>query len=112
MEPFLENMEQGFLVERTMMKNTTFHYKTVLSKTNVKRNKIGSAKRAYHLKWGLFTTYHLKWGLFTNYFMFLKIYFEYVIILMSKYPNVQIHIFSNCLNFILLCIFPVSILKQ
>ena len=102
MEPFLENMEQGFLVERTMMKNTTFHYKTVLSKTNVKRNKIGSTKRAYHLKWGLFT----------NYFMFLKIYFEYVVILMSKYPNVQMHIFSNCLNFILLCIFPVSILKQ
>ena len=72
MKPFLENMELGFLVESTMMENTTFHYKTALSKTNVKRNKIGSTKRAYHKKWGLFT----------NYFMFLKIYFEYVIILM------------------------------
>ena len=41
-------MEYRFLLENIKTENATFLYKTVLSKTNVKTNEIGSTKLTFH----------------------------------------------------------------
>ena len=46
-----EKLEYRFLVESTTMENVTFPYKTVLSKANVKINRMGSTKYTYHKEW-------------------------------------------------------------
>ena len=41
-------MKYRFLIENIKTENATFLYKTVLSKTNVKTNEMGSTKLTFH----------------------------------------------------------------
>ena len=54
---FSKKLEYHFLVENTAIENAFFLYKTVLSKTSVKTNRMGSRKGIYHEKWGIATNY-------------------------------------------------------
>ena len=44
METVFEKLEYCFLVESTKIENRSFPYKTAISETNVKKNKIVNAK--------------------------------------------------------------------
>ena len=59
MKVFIEKLEYCYLVESTTMENTTFQYRTVLSKANVKTNRIGGTKLTYHKEPGLSLTIFL-----------------------------------------------------
>ena len=63
MKTFFSKLEYRFLIESTKTENTIFLYKTVLLEANVKTNRVGSTKWAYH-KERRFAS---------NYFIFLKI---------------------------------------
>ena len=62
-ENLTQKLGYRFLVESTKIEDTTFPYRTALSETNVKTNRIGSTK------W----TYHKERNFAINYFIFLKI---------------------------------------
>ena len=55
-----------FLVETTEIENTSFPFKTALSETNVKANRMATKK------W----TYHKEWIFSSNYFIFLDFFFS------------------------------------
>ena len=58
---FLENeKEYRFLVETNEIENTLFPFKTALSETNVKTNRMATTK------W----TYYIEWSFASNYFIF------------------------------------------
>ena len=63
---FFKTREYCYLVESTKIENATFSYKTALSEANVKKNRMGSSKRAYHKKQSFAS----------NYFIFLKVLFQ------------------------------------
>ena len=56
-----------FLVEATMIENTSFLFKTALSEANVKTNRVATAK------W----TYRKKWSFACNYLIFLENFFQF-----------------------------------
>ena len=66
-EKFFQKLEYRFLVESTKIENASFPYKTTISETNVKANRIVSTKWTYH-KERIFAS---------NYFIFLKILFQF-----------------------------------
>ena len=63
---FFKNLEYCFLVETTEIENTSFPFKTALSETNVKANRMATKK------W----TYHKEWSFSSNYFIFLDFFFS------------------------------------
>ena len=62
-----KKLEYRFLAESTKIENALFPYKTVVSETNVKTNRLVSTKR----------TYHKEWSFASNYFIFLKVLFQF-----------------------------------
>ena len=60
---FFKKLEHRFLVATTEIENTSFPFKTALSETNVKVNRMANTK------W----TYHKEWSFASNYFIFPKI---------------------------------------
>ena len=56
-----------FLVETTKIENKAFPFKTALSETNVKTNRMATTK------W----TYHKEWNFASNYFIFLENLFQF-----------------------------------
>ena len=53
-----------FLVETTKIENTSFPFKTALSETNVKTNRMATAKWTYHKEWSFFSNYFILFGEF------------------------------------------------
>ena len=68
---FLKKLENSFVVESTTIESVTYPYKTVLSKANVKTDRMRSTKWTYY-KESNFANVHL---------IFLKILFQYKILL-------------------------------
>ena len=64
---FFKKVEYLFLVEATMIENTSFLFKTALSEANVKTNRVATAK------W----TYRKKWSFACNYLIFLENFFQF-----------------------------------
>ena len=48
MKTFFKNLGHRFLVETTKIENTSFPFKTALSETNVKTNRMATTKWTYH----------------------------------------------------------------
>ena len=83
-------MEYRFLGESTKNENATFPYKTSLLEANVKTNRMGSKKWAYHKK--------RRFAI--NYFIFSKILFQLrasdkKLIWCTNHPNFHIHNFES-----------------
>ena len=64
-ENFFQKTGVPFLVERTNIEKISFPYKTAISKANVKTNRMGTTKWAYHRQQSFSS----------NYFLFLKVFF-------------------------------------
>ena len=64
--PF-KKLDGHFLVENTKIDNITFPYKTGLSESNVKTNRMGSTK----------LTYHKEQSFASNHFLFPNILFQF-----------------------------------
>ena len=62
MKTFFKKLEYCFLVETTEIESTSFPFKTALSETNVKTNRMTTTK------W----TYHKEWNFASNSFIFLE----------------------------------------
>ena len=62
-----KKLEYRFLVETTEIEITSFPFKTALSETNVKTNRMATTK------W----TYHKEWSFASNCFIFLEIFFQF-----------------------------------
>ena len=56
-ENFFEKLEYRYLVERTTVSDATFSYKTPLSKTSFKANRMGSTIWTYHKEWSFAINY-------------------------------------------------------
>ena len=67
MKTFFKKLECRFLVETTEIENTSFPFKTAMSETNVKTNRMATTK------W----TYHKEWSFTSNYFIFLEKFFQF-----------------------------------
>ena len=103
---FFKKLEYYFLVESTNIENAFIPYKTFMSETNVKTNRMVSTK------W----TYHKEPSFASNYF-FWKFCFSSrtsykELIQSTNDQNVHIHTFCKRWNFVWGCFFRVSILKQ
>ena len=66
-QSFFKKLEYRFLVETTEIENTSFPFKTALSETNVKTNRMAATK------W----TYHKEWSFASNYFIFLEKFLQF-----------------------------------
>ena len=62
MKTFFKKLEYRFLVENTEIENTLFLFKTALSETNVKINRMATTN------W----TYRKEWIFASNYFIFVE----------------------------------------
>ena len=60
-------MEDHFLVETTKIESTSFPFKTALSETSVKTNRMATTK------W----TFHKEWSFASNYVIFLENFFQF-----------------------------------
>ena len=67
MKTFFKKLECRFLVETTEIENTSFPFKTAMSETNVKTNRMATTK------W----TYHKEWSFTSNYFIFLEKFLQF-----------------------------------
>ena len=63
---FFKKVEYRFLEGSTKIENASFPWKTVISETNVKTNKMVNKKKIYHKERSFAS----------NYFIFLKILFQ------------------------------------
>ena len=70
MKTCFKKPEHHFLVENAKIENATFPYKTALSETNVKTNRMGSTKWKYHEKRNFASMYFI-------YLFFMKILFQF-----------------------------------
>ena len=64
---FFKKLEYRFVVETTKIENTSFLFKTTLSETNVKTNRMATTK------WN----YHKEWSFANNFFIFLENLFQF-----------------------------------
>ena len=65
---FLENeKEYRFLVETNEIENTLFPFKTALSETNVKTNRMATTKWTYHKEWSFGVTTYFFWKIFSSF---------------------------------------------
>ena len=94
-----------FLVETTNTEDTSLPFKTTLSESNVKTNRMATTKWTYHKSGVLPVTYFS--GKFVSGFGTSLI----ELIWCTKDPNVYIRVFRKRWSLILGCFFPVSILK-
>ena len=62
-----KKLEYRFSIESTKIENASFPYKTAISETNVKTNRMLTTK----------STYHKKRSFASNYFFFFKILFQF-----------------------------------
>ena len=67
MKIFFKKLEYCFLVETTDIENTSFLFKTALSETNVKKNRMATTKWTYHKEWSFASNYF-----FGNFFPILE----------------------------------------
>ena len=61
---FFEKLEYSFLVETTEIENTSFAFKTALSETNVKTNRMATTKWTYYKEWSFASNYFIFFGIF------------------------------------------------
>ena len=59
---FFKKLEYRFLVETTEIENTSFPFKTALSETNIKTNRMATTKWTYHKEWGFASNYLIFFG--------------------------------------------------
>ena len=57
MKSFFKKLEYRFLVETTKIESTSFPFKTALSETNVKTNRIATTKWTHHKEWSFAREY-------------------------------------------------------
>ena len=98
---FFKKLEYGFLVETTEIENASFPFKTALSETNVKTNRMATTT------W----TYHEEWSFSSNYFIFLENFFQFQNLLkranfMHQQPKCPYSYFSLALGFNFPVLFP------
>ena len=91
---FFKKLGYCFLVETTEIENTLFPFKTALSETDVKTNRMATTK------W----TYHKEWNFASNYFIFLEHFFQFYnllkrVNLMYQQPKCPYSYFSLALEF-------------
>ena len=82
MKTLFKKLEYGLLVERDKIENASFPYKTSISETNIKTNRMVSTKR----------TCQKQRNFVINYFIYLKILFQfknlfYIVDLMYQGPK-------------------------
>ena len=99
-ETFFTKLASRLLVETTNIENTSFPFKTTLSETNVKTNRMATTK------W----TYHKEWSFSSNYFIFLEFFFQFWNFLkrfnlMYQQPKCPYSCFSLALEFIFRVLF-------
>ena len=100
-ETFFKKLQYSFLVETTEIENKSFPFKTVLSETHVKTNRMANTK------W----TYHKVWSFASNYFIFLEMFFQFYnllkrVDLMYQQPKCPHPYFSLALEFNFRVLFP------
>ena len=98
---FFKKLEYRFLVETTEIENTSFPFKSVLSETSFKTNRMATTKWTYH-KECCFTI---------NYFIFLENLFQFQnfserVNFMYQQPNCPYTYFSLALKFSFRVLFP------
>ena len=98
---FFIKLEYRFLVETTEIENASFPFKTALSETNFKTNRIATTK------W----TYNKEWSFASNYFIFLGNFFQFHnllkrINLMYQQPKCPYSCFLLTLEFNFRVLFP------
>ena len=54
---FLKKLEYSFLVEATKIENTSFPFKTAMSETNIKTNRMSTTKWSYQKEWSSASNY-------------------------------------------------------
>ena len=99
-QTLFKKLEYRFLVESTEAENAPFPYKTALPEANVKTNKMGSTKWAYHIEWSFAS----------NYFIFSKILFQFKSLsqrvdTMYQPPKFPYSCFSKALEFYMRVLF-------
>ena len=101
MKTFFKKLEYRFLVESTKIENASFPYKTAISETNVKTNRMVTTRWTYHKERSLPVTTLFSWKfcLFMNHLW------------CTNSLNAHIPTFCKCWSFIWRCFFPVSILN-
>ena len=60
-------MEYRFLVEIIEIENTSFLFKTTLSETNAKTNKMATTKLTYHKDWSFSSKCFIFWKFFFSF---------------------------------------------
>ena len=103
---FFNKLEFIFLVESTEIENASFTCKIAMSEANVKTNRMVSTKCTYYKEQSFASNYYFFWKFCFN---LLNSYKE--LICCTNYPNVHIHTFCKCFNFIWRCFLPLGILK-
>ena len=98
---FFKKLEYCFLVETTEIESTSFLFKTALSETNDKPNRMTTTN------W----TYHKEWSFASNYFVFLEIFFQFQnllerVNLMYQQPKCLYSTFSLVVEFNFRVLFP------
>ena len=105
---FLHKLKYHFLVESIKIENASFSYKSAISETNVKTNKMVTAKWTYHKERSFMpVTAFFFW---TFYFSLRTSYKE--LICFTNNPDDHICTFCERWSFIWWCFFPVSFLKM
>ena len=104
---FFKKLGYRFLVETTKIENASYPYKTAISESSVKTNRMVTTK------W----TYHEERSFASNYLFFWKFCFSLrtsykELICCTNNPNIRICSFCKRSTFILWCFFPVSILNK
>ena len=61
---FFKKLEYRFLAETNKVENTSFPFKTALSETNVKTNRMATTKWTYHKEWSFASNYFIFFGNF------------------------------------------------
>ena len=64
---FVKKLEHRFLVETTKTENISFPFKTALSETNVKTNRMATTKLTYHNEWSFASNYFIFWKIFSSF---------------------------------------------
>ena len=75
MKTFFKKLEYCFLVETTEIENTSFPFKTALSETKVKTNRMATTKLTYHKEWSFASNYFI---FFENLYTFRTSYKELI----------------------------------
>ena len=96
---FFKKLEYGFLVETTKIENTSFPFKTALSETNFKTNRMAATKWTYHKEWSFASNcfFHIcvfrkRWNLILRRFFamsILKLVFNFELLFEILMQNIK-----------------------